>query len=311
MFKFGVIALLVCLPETVADTCTSCKTAYGTAKSNAADNAAKCAAIVTYLHCLEGSGKDEAGCPLPKVDSDAIEADYGTASCSGDAAFTDTCICQKNFWATDVETDAGSTVCSATTAYIACLKGKTEAACDGSTTVVTLANGVETRITNLGSSCAVTSACQCEINAAKADISDDDKKCTAYKAELSCLSTAQSTGCDGTTNKSAIATASESARALLPTDDCPALTSTCQCEVNAAKGDASTSATYCTVLTTLKTCLSAITTTTEAGCTATTQADLLTDTNTKITGATCKCGADHATYATTSLIVSVLVYMFL
>ncbi|XP_071100344.1 uncharacterized protein [Haliotis cracherodii] len=310
MFEFGVIALLlVCLPETVADTCTTCKAAYGTAKDAASGNAAKCEAMVTYLHCLEGSGKDEAGCPLPKADSDAIETDYNASSCSGVAAFTDTCICQKNFWATDVETNGA--VCSATTAYIACLKGKTDAACDGSTTVVALATGVETRITNLGSSCAVTSACQCEINAAKADITTDAKRCTAYKAELSCLRTAQSTGCDGTTNKSAIATVSEAARAALPAVDCPALSSTCQCEVNAAKGAAATSATYCTVLTTLKTCLSAINTTTEAGCTATTQTDLLTDTHTKITAATCGAVADHATFATTSLIVSVLVNTFL
>ncbi|XP_046326879.2 uncharacterized protein LOC124111273 [Haliotis rufescens] len=313
MFKFGVIVLLlVCLPETVAETCTACKAAYGSAKTTAAsDNAALCAAIVTYLHCLEGSGKDDDGCPLPKADSDAIEADYTAASCSGVAAFTATCICQKNFWATDVETGGASAVCSATTAYIACLKGKTALACDASTTVVALATGVETRITALGSSCTVTSACLCEITAAKADISDDTKKCTAYKAELSCLRTAQSTGCDGTTTKSAIATASEEARAALSIGDCPALTSTCQCEVNASKGDASTSATYCTVLTTLKTCLSAITITTEAGCTSTTQAALLTDTNTKITAATCGSAADHVTFATTSLIVSVLVNMFL
>ncbi|XP_046337537.2 uncharacterized protein LOC124119161 [Haliotis rufescens] len=242
MFEFGVIALLlVCLPETVADTCTACKTAYGTAKGNATDNAAKCAAIVTYLHCLEGSRKDEAGCPLPKADSDAIETDYAAAACN--ASFTDTCICQKDFWATDVGTNDAAAVCSATTAYIVCLKGKTNAACDGSNTVVALATGVGTRITNLGSSCTVTSACQCEINAAKADISTDAKKCT--------------------------------------------------------------------VLTTLKTCLSAINTTTEAGCTATTQEDLLTDTNTKITAATCGAVADHATFAMTSLIVSVLVNMFL
>ncbi|XP_071099197.1 mucin-21-like, partial [Haliotis cracherodii] len=307
-----ILVFSVCLPEAVADTCAACKTAYGRAKTDAAsDKTVECVEIGKYLHCLEGSWKGEAGCPLPKADSDAIEADYAAATCNGIAAFTDTCVCQKNFWATDVETYGAPAVCSAITAYIACLKGKTAAACDGSTTVVTLATGAETRITNLGSSCAVTSACQCEIDAAKADISSDATMCTAYKAELSCLRTAQSTACDGTRTKSAIATASEAARAALPAGDCPALSSTCQCEVNAAKGAAATSATYCTVLTTLKTCLSAITTTTEEGCTATTQAGILTDTNTKITAATCGAVADHATFATTSLIVSVLVNMFL
>ncbi|XP_048241997.1 uncharacterized protein LOC124128670 isoform X3 [Haliotis rufescens] len=441
MFKFGVIVLLLGYsPKAFATDCTACKDTYVAARdTSGATDTQKCAALATYLTCLETSAKTDTGCPLPTADAAAIETGYGDFSCSGEAVFTATCNCQKEFWKTDQSANAAA-ICSAAKAYITCLKGKTDVACDGSTTVAALATGVETRITNLGSTdCTVTTACQCEINAAKADISDatkcttykaqfeclyslttapcasgttidalrsaaalsvtstasctvttacqceidaakadistdakkctaykaqyaclyplatdpcaggttidalktavansvttttscnfdtcvcqrtfdaatketDEQKCTAYKAELSCLSTAQSTGCDGTTNKSAIATASESARALLPTGDCPALTSTCQCEVNAAKGDASTSATYCTVLTTLKTCLSAITTTTEAGCTSTTQADLLTDTNDKITAATCGSAADHVTFATTSLIVSVLVNMFL
>ncbi|XP_048242000.1 uncharacterized protein LOC124128670 isoform X5 [Haliotis rufescens] len=434
MFKFGVIVLLlVYCPPTSAETCDACKTTYATSAAGA-----KCAALKTYLTCLETSAKGDAGCPLSGTDAGTIGTDYDADTCS--ASFTDTCVCQKEFWKTD-QIAGDAAVCSAAQTYITCLKGKTAMACDDSSSVITLATGVENRMKALTTpACAITTACQCEIDAAKADISDDTKKCdaykaqfaclyslttapcasgttidalrsaaatsvtsttscsvttacqceidaakadistdakkctaykaqyaclyplatdpcaggttidalktavansvttttscnfdtcvcqrtfdaatketdeqkcTAYKAELSCLSTAQSTGCDGTTNKSAIATASESARALLPTGDCPALTSTCQCEVNAAKGDASTSATYCTVLTTLKTCLSAITTTTEAGCTSTTQADLLTDTNDKITAATCGSAADHVTFATTSLIVSVLVNMFL
>ncbi|XP_071100528.1 uncharacterized protein [Haliotis cracherodii] len=134
---------------------------------------------------------------------------------------------------------------------------------------------------------------------------------SAHKTELSCLRTAQSPGCDGITTKSAIATTSETTRAALPERDCPALTSTCQCEVDAAKGAAATSATYCTVLTTLKTCLSAITTTAEAGCASTTQTALLTDANTQTTNAMCGSVADRETFAMTSLVVSVLVNMFL
>ncbi|XP_048242010.1 uncharacterized protein LOC124111274 [Haliotis rufescens] len=111
---------------------------------------AKCAALVTYLHCLEGSGKDAAGCPLVTADADAIEFDFTGASCSTVAAFTDICICQKEFWWTD-QSAGNAAICSAATAYIACLKGKTALACDASTTVVALATGVETRITALGS----------------------------------------------------------------------------------------------------------------------------------------------------------------
>ncbi|XP_048241990.1 uncharacterized protein LOC124126175 isoform X5 [Haliotis rufescens] len=498
MFKFGVmVLLLVYFSPTSAATCDSCKSTYGTPVAGA-----KCVALKTYLFCLETSAKGDTGCPLPTADAATIETDYTGDTCS--ASFTDTCVCQKEFWKTDQST-GDAAVCSAAQTYIACLKGKTAMACDGTSTVITLATGVESRMNALTTpACAITTACQCEIDAAKADISDDAKKCTAYKAqfaclyslttapcvsgttidalrsaaalsvtstasctvttacqceldaakadistdakkciaykaqfaclyslttapcvsgttidvlrsaaatsvtstasctvttacqceidaakadistdakkciaykaqyaclyplttapcvgtiadlktaaatsvtsttsctfedtcvcqrafdaaakgtdaekctahktELSCLSTAQSPGCDGTTTKSAIATTSETTRAALPESDCPALTSTCQCEVGAAKGAAVTSATYCTVLTTLKTCLSAITTTTEAGCASTTQAALLTDTNTKTTSAMCGSVADRVTFAMTSLVVSVLVNMFL
>ncbi|XP_067654396.1 uncharacterized protein [Haliotis asinina] len=224
------------------------------------------------------------------------------------AAFTDTCICQKDFWKTDqsAETDT----CSATQTYITCLKGKTALACDGSTSVAALASAVETRLKALDNpSCNVTTACQCEIDAAKANISTDALKCTAYNTELSCLRTAKSAGCDGTSTKRSIAMAAETARNALATTDCPAASSTCLCEITAAKGDTSTDANYCNVLTSLRSCLSAITTTTEGGCTTLTQADLLNDTNTKITAATC--GGEHVTFAVMSLIVSVVASMFL
>ncbi|XP_048242453.1 uncharacterized protein LOC125374833 [Haliotis rufescens] len=195
-------------------------------------------ALVTYLTCLEGSGKGDDGCPLPPANATATETDFTSANCSTEADFTNTCICQKDFWKTNQNTNA--TKCSATTAYIACLKWKTKKACDGSTTVTALATGVETRIKDLGSTaCPVTPTCQCEINATKADIASDAKMCT--------------------------------------------------------------------VLTTLRTCLSAINTTDELGCATDTQATLLNDTNTKIA----TCAADHVTFAMTSLFVSVLVNMFL
>ncbi|XP_048242433.1 uncharacterized protein LOC124125806 [Haliotis rufescens] len=228
------VALLVYCPPTSADTCDSCKTAYGTPAAGA-----KCAALKTYLTCLETSAKGDAGCPLPAADAGTIETDYTADTCS--TSFTDTCVCQKEFWKTDQST-GDAAVCSASQTYIACLKGKTALPCDGTSTVITLATGVESRMNALTTpACAITDTCQCEIDYAKADISTDAKKCTA--------------------------------------------------------------------LTALKICLSAITTTTQEGCSGTTQADLLTDTNTKITAATC--GGEHVTFAVTSLIVSVVAGMFL
>ncbi|XP_046547923.1 uncharacterized protein LOC124257827 isoform X1 [Haliotis rubra] len=165
-------------------------------------------------------------------------------------------------------------------------------------------------MTALGTTdCAISDSCQCQINTAKATVATNANKCTAYNNELSCLRTAQAAGCDGST-KSAVATATDTTRAALPTADCAAPSATCQCEIAAAKGVAGSSTTYCTVLSTLKTCLSAITTSTEAGCTSTTQAGLVTDTGTK-TSAKCGSAADHVTFAMTSLVVSVLIHMFL
>ncbi|XP_067655297.1 uncharacterized protein [Haliotis asinina] len=372
MFTLIVASLLLAYcPSTSATTCTACKTTYEAARdAGGATDAQKCTALQEYLTCLETSAKGDAGCPPATADAAAIGTDYTTASCS----FTDTCLCQRDFWGTDQSANAAA-ICTAAQAYIVCLKGKTNPACDGSGRMA-LATGVEARIAALTTDCVVTTACQCEIDAAKADLSSDANKCTAYKAqyacvyslstapcvsgttiatlqttaaasvtgttscafddtcicqrtfdaatksndaesctaykdELNCLRTSKAKGCDGTTTKMAVATAAENARAALPTADCPAVTASCQCEINAAKGDAGSDAKFCNVLTGLRTCLSAITTTTEAGCTAVTQSALLTDTNTKITANTCGSDATHVAIAMTSLFVSVLASMLL
>ncbi|XP_071100328.1 mucin-22-like [Haliotis cracherodii] len=442
MSRQGVAALLlVFFPVALSKTCTVCKTEYAGNKTNAGtNNTQKCTALTTYLTCLETSAKDEAECPLPSADAGAIETDYTDASCSD--SFTETCVCQKIFWGT-VQADETAT-CTEARKYLTCLKGKTDKACDGTSTVATLTAGVETRMKALtgctvspacqcqinamkadmstdakkctayitqcaclyglstgdtcdagttlaalktaaaasvtgATSCTVSPACQCQINAMKADMSTDAKKCTAYKtqyaclyglstgdtcdtgttlaalktaaaasvtgatsctfddtcacqrsydaaaqdnaaaqctaykAELNCLGAAKtSTGCDGSTTKSAIATTAETERAKLTTASaatCPAPTSTCQCEITTAKADNSDNTKYCTVLRTMQTCLSAITNTTEAGCTSTTQATLLTSTTAMYK--TEKCAADHVTFVMTSLLVSLLASVFL
>ncbi|XP_048241987.1 uncharacterized protein LOC124126175 isoform X2 [Haliotis rufescens] len=284
---------------------TACQCEIDAAKADISTDAKKCIAYKAQFACLYSltTAPCVSGTTIDALRSAAALSVTSTASCT----VTTACQCEIDAAKADISTDAKK--CTAYKAQYACLYPLTTDPCAGGTTIAELKTAVANSVTTTTSCNFDTCVCQRTFDAATKG--NDEEKCTAYKAELSCLSTAQSTGCDGTTNKSAIATASESARALLPTGDCPALTSTCQCEVNAAKGDASTSATYCTVLTTLKTCLSAITTTTEAGCTSTTQADLLTDTNDKITAATCGSAADYVTFATTSLIVSVLVNMFL
>ncbi|XP_048242289.1 G surface protein, allelic form 168-like [Haliotis rufescens] len=376
MSRQGVAALLlVFFPVALSKTCTVCMTEYAGDKTNAGtNNTQKCTALSTYLTCLETSAKGEAGCPLTGADAGAIETDYTGAACS--ETFTETCVCQKTFWGT-VQADETAT-CTEARKYLTCLKGKTTMTCDGTSSVATLTAGVETRMKAL-TGCTVSPACQCQINAMKADMSTDAKKCTAYKtqyaclyglstggtcdtgttltalktaaaasvtgatsctfddtcacqrsydaaakdnaaaqctaykAELNCLGAAKtSAGCDGSTTKSAIATTAETERAKLTTASaatCPAPTSTCQCEITTAKADNSDNTKYCTVLKTMETCLSAITNTTEAGCTSTTQATLLT--STRAMYKTEKCAADHVTFVMTSLLVSLLASMFL
>ncbi|XP_048242235.1 uncharacterized protein LOC124119309 [Haliotis rufescens] len=89
---------------------------------------------------------------------------------------------------------------------------------------------------------------------------------------------------------------------------------TCQCEIIAMKADMSTEVKKCTVLKTMETCLSAIKTTAEAGCTSTTQATLLTSTTEMYKKEKCAsagAGADHVTFVVTPLLVSVLASIFL
>ncbi|XP_046341403.2 uncharacterized protein LOC124122384 [Haliotis rufescens] len=310
MFKFGVIVLLLGYsPNAFATDCTACKTTYVAARdATDATGAAKCTALAAYLTCLETSAKTDTGCPLATADAAVIETDY--SSCSTATEFTATCKCQKEFWKTDQSANAAA-ICSAAKAYILCLKGETAVACDTSATPATLATGVETRMTGLGTTdCAIADTCQCQINTAKATITSNANKCTAYNNELSCLRVAKSAGCDVTATKSSIATATDTARADLQSD-CTAPTSTCQCEITAAKGDTASDTQYCTLMGSLNTCLLAITTATEVGCTGTSQAALVTDTGSRTPISPCGSGGDDLKVAMTSMIVSVLACIFL
>ncbi|XP_071099196.1 mucin-22-like [Haliotis cracherodii] len=285
-------------PIALSKTCTECKTTYSATPKTADDNA-KCTALSTYLTCLETSAKDDDGCPLTGAEASAIETDYTGASCS--TSFTDTCICQKTFWKTAQATDAAT-----------CTEARLVKSAKSNTITP-----------NIFFSVLKVPSLSCDMHAYETYTkSNDAEKCTAYKNELHCLGTAKtSTGCDGSTTKSAIATTAETERAKLTTaaaSTCPAPTSTCQCEIAAAKGDNSDSAKYCSVLTTMETCLSAIKTTAEAGCTSTTQATLLTSTTEMYktekcanAGAGAGAGADHVTFVVTPLLVSVLASIFL
>ncbi|XP_067654395.1 uncharacterized protein [Haliotis asinina] len=277
-------------------------------KTDQTANADKCSAAKAYIVCLKG--KTAVACDTSSTVAalaTGVEnriTDLGTTDCPVSTA----CQCEINAAKADISSD--DKACTAYKAQYACVYPLDTAPCVSGTTIAQLKIAAAESVTST-TSCNFDDTCLCQREFDDATKTTDAEKCTAHKTELSCLRTAQSAGCDGTTTKSAIATTSENARAALPTSACPALSATCECEVDAAKGDASTSEKFCTVLTTLKTCLSAISTTTEEGCATMAQAALVTDTDTKIAGAKCGNFADHVTFAMTSLVVPVLVHLFL
>ncbi|XP_046547925.1 uncharacterized protein PB18E9.04c-like [Haliotis rubra] len=285
---------------------TACQCELDAAKADISTDAKKCTAYKAQFSCL--SPLTTAPC-VATTTIDALKAAAATSVTSTTScSVTTACQCELDAAKADISTDAKK--CTAYKAEYACLYPLTTAPCVSGTDIAGLKTTVATSVTST-TSCTFDDTCVCQRAYDAATKGTPAEQCAAYKTELSCLRTAQSSGCDSTTAKSAIATTAETARAALAVGDCPALSATCQCEVDAAKGDASTSAKYCTVLTTLKTCLSAITTTTQKGCNSTTQAALVTDTETKITAAKCGSFADHVTYTMTSLVVPVLVHLFM
>ncbi|XP_067655251.1 uncharacterized protein [Haliotis asinina] len=199
--------------------------------------------------------------------------------------------------------------CTALSSYLTCLEtAKNDTGCPLPSDDAT---AIETDYTN--ANCSFTDTCVCQKTFWATSQANDAANCTAYKAQLSCLSSAMTpTGCNGTAEKSAIAMTAETGRAALTNASsvtCPVPTSTCQCEIDAAKGDNSDNTKYCKVLTTLRSCLSVITNTTELGCATETQAALVISTGNKYTSA--QCAADHLTFVMTSLVFSLLSTVFL
>ncbi|XP_071100062.1 pneumococcal serine-rich repeat protein-like [Haliotis cracherodii] len=288
------------------DTCICQKTFWKTVQT---DDTATCRVAKVYLTCMKG--KTAMACDgTSSVATLTAGVETRMKALSG-CTISPPCQCEINVMKADMSTDLKK--CTAYKTQFSCLYGlSTGDTCDPGTNLADLKTDAAASVTGV-TSCTFDDTCSCQRSYDAAAKSNDAEKCTARKAELSCLGTAKaSTGCDGSTSKSAIATASENARAALTNAsaaDCPAPSSTCQCQITAAKEDNSDSTNYCRMLGDLKTCLSAITTPTEAGCTSTTQASLLASTTEMHT--TAMCAADHVTFVMTSLLASLFASMFL
>ncbi|XP_048241818.1 uncharacterized protein LOC124127803 isoform X3 [Haliotis rufescens] len=196
------------------------------------------------------------------------------------AAFTDTCQCEKTYALADISVTA--TRCTVKKTFVDCLKGKTGPTCRESETVISLATTVGSTI---GTDCTgfTSSACSCELEYAKADISSEANRCTAQLNLVSCLKGKTGAGCIGGTTHSLATTAFDT---TIPAIGSCALTDTCTCEANYAKADISSDANHCTALGTFVSCLK---TKTDPGCMGTSVTALGLSTETAYGSLTSQC----------------------
>ncbi|XP_046332555.1 uncharacterized protein LOC124115563 isoform X2 [Haliotis rufescens] len=238
----------------VTNTACGCELAY--AKADISTDALKCSEAKKYIGCLKD--KSGTGCDGTSTVSALITAAEGTitglttAVCS---AITSTaCECEATYGKADRSSDV--TKCTETKAYVNCLKDKTGTGCDATTAVAALATAAESTINAItGTPCTlVNTACYCDVQYAKSDISDNTKKCTALKNLASCLLGKTGTGCDGSTTLRSLASATSSSITTLGATVCPK-TSNCDCEIAYVMADISDNTKTCTETKTLSTCI--------------------------------------------------------
>ncbi|XP_046546094.1 mucin-19-like isoform X2 [Haliotis rubra] len=139
--------------------------------------------------------------------------------------------------------------CTAKKTFVSCLKDKTAATCKSGGTVISLAKAVGTTI---GTDCTsfTTSACSCELDYAKADVSLQTNRCTAQLNLVSCLKGKTGAGCAGGTTHALATTAFDTD---IPGITACATTTTCTCEATYAKTDISSD--HCSAMKTYVNCL--------------------------------------------------------
>ncbi|XP_041366204.1 uncharacterized protein LOC121381131 isoform X1 [Gigantopelta aegis] len=282
--SFGVL-----IPH-VSATCDGCKTTWDASGKACSDDD-------TYISCLLNAASSDAGCDTrhtkmaeAKTHRDGI---MPPVACT---ALTTTCGCQVTYHSTDLTSGA----CTTATNAIKCLVAATDDGCIGATTTARkdIVAAFNTIVTNTAS-CELTDTCKCQTAYAMADVAAAENKCTKLKEEMNCLMSANGVACDGSTKKSAVATAQDAfivdAVANCKTD----LTETCKCQIAYAKVDVTAATDKCTGAKDAIKCLVAAT---DVGCTASTaRKDIVAAINTIVTETascdltdTCKCETAYA-----------------
>ncbi|XP_046546057.1 G surface protein, allelic form 156-like [Haliotis rubra] len=233
----GVInGIASCAPA--AQTTCKCELEYAVLDRTTSDG--KCSAAKKLLHCLTFT--TDAGCAQTRAAvataAQTAIADLESAS-AGSCPLTSSCTCQQTFvTATSFSNEADK--CLEYKKLAICLGNNNDVACDGTTSKNALVTSVETKAKTYAS-CATglsSSTCQCEINYAKTDTSDNAKKCTAYNKMLTCMFGSNGDSCVGTAKTTFVTTIDTNVKSA-PLS-CTAQTAECTCAVAYAKIDFAT-----------------------------------------------------------------------
>ncbi|XP_067654449.1 uncharacterized protein [Haliotis asinina] len=253
--------------------CPDCENTFNTAK-DLSDVPGSCMAWKTYLTCLETATDN---CPQGSGQVEEIGNFYSYIS--HNCTLTDACLCQKAYWETHL-TSTGNANCIAAKTRISCLRGKGGLACDNTTSVAGLAVATETFIGSFGA-CTIDpgSACECEVNYVKADVSSNSKLCTQTRQFISCVAGRPGKVCMATVAE-AVADA-ETTITNIPGNICAVSESACACEIAYAKSNISDSNKLCSETKVYIGCLREAT---GPGCNGTAIVQLITEAETTLTG---------------------------
>ncbi|XP_048242054.1 G surface protein, allelic form 156-like isoform X8 [Haliotis rufescens] len=235
----------------------TCKCELEFAVADRSNSAGMCSAAKNLLHCLTFT--TDAGCTQTRTAvADAAKAAIAAleSASSGSCPLTSSCTCQQTF-VTATPFSIESERCLEYKTLAVCLGNNNDAACDGSTSKNALVTSVEAKAKAI-SSCSTglsASTCQCEINYAKTDTSDNPKKCSAYNTMLTCMFSSTGASCIGTAKTTFVTTTDDAVKSGALS--CPAQTAECICTVAYAKIDigAATNADKCSAAQDLLGCM--------------------------------------------------------
>ncbi|XP_071100204.1 G surface protein, allelic form 168-like [Haliotis cracherodii] len=235
----------------------TCKCELEFAVADRSTSAGMCSAAKNLLHCLTFT--TDAGCTQTRTAvANAAKAAIAAleSASSGSCPLTSSCTCQQTF-VTATPFSSESERCLEYKTLAVCLGNNNDAACDGSTSKNALVTSVEAKAKEI-LSCKTglsASTCQCEINYAKTDTSDNPKKCSAYNTMLTCMFSSIGASCIGTAKTTFVTTTDDAVKSGALS--CPAQTGECTCTVAYAKIDmgAATNADKCSAAQDLLGCM--------------------------------------------------------